>query len=98
MERHRRGNYWNGAYDRRIVLVDYNYGRPVMKKKRIHPITVIKWLSVILLLATWGLGISGFATGNAVFYQWAVYFFSALLCVAFAPLVIFGFGKFFERK
>lgn len=68
-----------------------------MQKKRIHPITVVKWLAILLLLTTWGLGIAGFATGENDYYRWAVYVFGVLLCVAFAPLIVFALSFLFEK-
>jgi predicted membrane channel-forming protein YqfA (hemolysin III family) len=69
-----------------------------MQSKRIHLITVVKWLAIVLLLITWGLGIAGFATGQSDYYRWAVYAFGVLLCVAFLPLVVFVISSLFEKK
>jgi len=70
----------------------------MMQKKRIHPIAVVKLLALVLLFATWGLGIAGFATGNRDYYRWAIYVFGVLLCLSLAPLFLFALGRLFERK
>lgn len=73
-------------------------GRPMMQTKRFHPINVVRWLAVVMLLTTWGLGITGFTTGNADLYRWAAYVFVVLLCVAFSPLIVFLIGSIIDRK
>lgn len=75
-----------------------NYGQSVMGKRLIHPVHVIQWLGIAFGLASWGLGIAGFVTGNTDLYHWAAYTFGVLLCVAFTPLLVFVLTSFFERK
>jgi hypothetical protein len=69
-----------------------------MQKKRLHPIAVVKWVAIALLLATWGLGTTGFASGNYQYYRWAIFAFGALLCVAFAPLAVFVLYSLLRKR
>jgi hypothetical protein len=66
--------------------------------KRIHPINIVKWLAVLLSIATWGLGLAGFALGDSRWYRWAGFTLAALLCVAFSPIIAFAIGSIVERR
>ena len=56
---------------------------------RVHPINVVKWLIVVLLLATWTLGFIGWLFGESLFYRLAFWTLGATLFVGFSPLLLF---------
>ena len=64
----------------------------------LHPCKIISYSSAVLLLVTWGLGITDFVTGEPIFYRRAIRAFVVLLLLSFSPLILFLVGSLFERN
>ena len=68
-----------------------------MGKKRMHPIHVLKFVVVVLLLTTWALGLMGFFTEDQRFLAWAGYALVTTVAVASTPLLFFAIGFAIEK-
>ncbi len=68
-----------------------------MGKNRLHPAHVIQFAALVLLTATWVLGLAGFLLGKPRLYAWAGWTFAATLAVALTPLAAFAVGLVIER-
>ncbi len=68
-----------------------------MGRKRLHPIHVLKFVLVVLLLTTWALGLIGFFTENSRLIAWAGYTFVVTFAVASTPMLFFVVGLVIEK-
>lgn len=64
---------------------------------RFYPINVIRFVVVVLLIATYGLAFLGFSFAEPRLYAWAKRICIATLAVSLTPLLTFLVGEVVDR-